>query len=202
MSRPGKDTATEIVSLIEQANFRFDLSIRFLKHESLIPLLDMVAERNMMFWPFEKEIKQYTESGDPQFMNVPVSHLIGNYRFKMITNPAQGNKFAYAQTLIRFLDVINASAGQNPGLVREIAKFLQIDNIDELLDNPAQDALQVIMQAAQEGLLNNPRQATLVLSEVLNQLAPPGSPQAKRAAEQAPARDERDVAAQTAQGAR
>jgi len=196
VSRTSKDTATEIVSLIEQANFRFDLSAKLLKHESLVPLLDMMAERNVMFFPYEKEIRKYTENGDPEFMTMNVSQVIGRYRFKMKTNPAQGNKMAYAQTLIRFLDVINASGGQNPGLVMEIAKYLEIDNADEMLDNPAMDAVRMIVQAAQEGLLENGQQAALVLSGVLNQLAPPGSPNAQAVGSQLPAEDSRGVAKQ------
>lgn len=173
--KAGADTATEVVSLIEQANFRFDLSVRLLKNESLLPLLDMMAERNIMFFPYEKEIRVYDDNGEAEFMSIPVSALIGNYRFKMKSNPAQGNKMAYAQTLIRFLDVINASGGQNPNMTREIAKYLEIENLDELLDNPVEDAVGMVVQASQEGLLANSQQAALVLSKVLEILAPPGS---------------------------
>lgn len=203
VSRPGKDTATEIVSLIEQANFRFDLSVRLLKNESLIPMLDLICERNQLLFPSEKEIKKYTESGEPEFFTVPVSYLIGKYRFKMRSNPMQGNRFVYAQTLIRFMDVLNASQGQHPNLVREIAKYLEVDNIDELLDNPVQDAVSMIAQAANEGLLANSKQAAVVLAQVLNILAPPGSKTAKSIGGVTPqATDERGIARQMARGIR
>jgi len=197
VSRPGKDTATEIVSLIEQANFRFDLSVRLLKNESLIPMLDLMADRNMKFFPYEKEIRKYTESGEPEFMTIPVSKIIGNYRFKMRTNPAQGNKFAYAQTLIRYLDVVNAAGARYPNLTKEIAKYLQIDNIEELLDNPVEDAVRTIVQAAQEGLLANSKQAAVVLGQVLNILAPPGSDISRAVGGNLPqAKTEQDIARQ------
>ena len=182
VSRPGSDTATEVVSLIEQANFRFDLSVRILKNESLIPMLDMVADRMQQFWPYEKEIKQYTESGDPIFMNVPLSNILGKYRFKIKTNPAHGNKAVYANTLMKFLQVVSADQGQHPGLVIEIAKYLEIQNADEMFDNPAEKAVMMVAQAAAEGLLANSKQAALVLSQVLNILAPPGSPIAQKMA--------------------
>jgi len=199
VSRPGKDTATEVVSLIEQANFRFDLSARLLKHESLMPLLECWANRNVMFFPYEKEIRTYDEDGNPDFLNIPVSRIVGEYRFKMKTNPSQGNKFAYAQTLIRFLDVLRGDQGQHPALTQEIAKYLQIDNAEEMVDNPVQQAVAVIAQAAQEGLLANGQQAALVLAEVLNVLAPAGSDTAARAGRGlSVATDERDVAQQMA----
>ena len=200
MSSRGKDTATEIVSLIEQANFRFDLAIRFLKNESIVPLLDMWASRNMMFWPYEKEIKTYNELGEPDFMNVPVSNLIGNWRFKIKTNPARGNKLAFSQTLMRFLQVVSADAGQHPELVKEIAKYLEIDNVDDMLANPAMDAIKLIVQASQEGLLANSQQAALILSKVVEILAPPGSGIAKSISGSLPqAEDNEDIARQMGQ---
>lgn len=201
-SSKGKDTATEIVSMIEQANFRFDLSVRLLKNESLVPLLDMMASRNQRFWPFEKEIKTYDEDGNPEFVNVPVSNLIGNWRFKIKTNPARGNKLAFSQTLIRFLDVVNADAGRHPELVKEIAKFLEIGNIQNMLANPAEDAIKLIIQAANEGLLQNSQQAALILSKVTEILAPPGSGIAKSISGPTPmAQDNQDIAAQMGRGA-
>ena len=208
MSSRGKDTATEIVSLIEQANFRFDLSVRLLKNESLVPLLDMMASRNMMFWPYEREIKTYDESGEPDFINVPVSNLIGNWRFKIKTNPARGNKLAFSQTLMRFLQVVGADQGQHPELVKEIAKYLEIDNVDEMLRNPAMDAVRLVVQASQEGLLANSQQAALILSKVVEILAPPGSGIAKQIQGSMPqgvgnapmAEDNQDIAEQMGQG--
>ena len=197
VSRPGKDTATEIVSLIEQANFRFDLSVRLLKNESLIPLLETISDRDQLFWPYEKEIRKYTESGEPEFLNVPVSNIIGNYRFKIKTNPAQGNRIVFAQTLIRFLDVLNADQGRHPELVKEIAKFLEISNADTLLENPAEDAVRMIVQASQEGLLASGEQAAIVLSKVLDVLAPMGSAMSKAIGGAMPqAQDNRDIARQ------
>lgn len=175
MSSRGKDTATEIVSLIEQSNFRFDLSVRLLKNESLVPLLDMIASRDQQFWPFEKEVKTYDENGEPEFINVPVSNLIGNWRFKIKTNPARGNKMAFSQTLIRFLDVLNADNGRHPELVKEIARYLELTDVDKYVQNPAEDAVKLVVQAANEGLLANSQQAALILSKVLEILAPPGS---------------------------
>jgi len=199
----GSDTATETIALIEQANFRFDLSIRLLKHESIIPMLDMIADRNIQFWPFEKEIKRYREKGEPQFMNVPVSKIIGRYRFMPKTNPARGNKLAFAQTLMRFLEVINVDQGRNPGLVREIGKFLEIDNMDELLKDPCKQALRLITQAADEGLLSNARQAAAVLAKVVDIIAPRGSDNAQIAGTgRQPAQNEQGIAQQVAQGAR
>src|SRR3990167_2710452 len=196
-SSQGKDTATEIVSMIEQANFRFDLSVRLLKNESLVPLLEMIAGRDQMFWPYEREIKTYDEDGNPEFINVPVSQLIGNWRFKIKTNPARGNRMAFSQTLIRFLQVLGNDQGQHPALVKEIAKYLEIDNVDEFLANPAMDAMKLIMQTSQEGLLQNSQQAALVLSKVVEILAPPGSQIAKRAGGSQPmAEDNRDIVRQ------
>ena len=196
-SSRGKDTATEIVSLIEQANFRFDLSVRLLKNESLVPLLDMMANRNMMFWPFEKEVKSYDENGEPEFINVPVSNLIGNWRFKIKTNPARGNKLAFSQTLIRFLDVLNADNGRHPELVKEIARYLELSDVDKYVQNPAEDAVKMVVQAANEGLLANSQQAALVLSKVLEILAPPGSGINKSIAGSMPmAQDNMDIARQ------
>lgn len=169
----GSTTATEVVSLIEQANFRFDLSIRLLKNESLIPMLDMASSRIQQFWPYEKEVKIYDEDGNPEFLNVPVSNLIGNWRFKIKTSPARGNKTVFAQTLLRFLDVLSKDQGQHPELVKDIAKYLEIGDPERYSKNPAQDALAVIVQAAQEGLLQNEKQAALILSQVLNVLSPP-----------------------------
>jgi len=199
-SSRGKDTATEIVSLIEQANFRFDLSVRLLKNESLVPLLDMIANRNMMFWPFEKEVKSYDENGEPEFINVPVSNLIGNWRFKIKTNPARGNKLAFSQTLIRFLDVLNADNGRHPELVKEIARYLELSDVDKYVQNPAEDAVKMVVQAANEGLLANSQQAALVLSKVLEILAPPGSEINKSIAGSMPmAQDNMDIARQGAE---
>jgi hypothetical protein len=196
-SSRGKDTATEIVSLIEQANFRFDLSVRILKNESLIPLLDMMASRNMQYWPYEKEIKTYDEDGNPEFMNVPVSNLIGNWRFKIKTNPARGNKLAFSQTLIRFLDVLNADNGRHPELVKDIAKYLELSDVDKYVQNPAEDAVKLVLQAANEGLLQNSQQAALILSKVVEILAPPGSGLARTISGPMPqAQDNQDVAAQ------
>ncbi len=209
-SRTQQDTATEIVALIEQANFRFDLSIRLLKNESLTPMLELIASRNQLFWQHGKEIIEYDQSGQEQFIGIPVSRIIGDFRFKMLINPIQGNKFAYAQTLIRFLDVVNNSQGQNPNLVKEIAKFLQIDNFEQLMDDKAKQALLMIVQAAKEGLLENSKQASAVLGGVLNVLAPKGSPEAaaisattgtgKSSKAGNPAQDERGIAAQMGQG--
>ena len=207
-SSKGKDTATEIVSQIEQANFRFDLSVRLLKNESIIPLLDMIASRNQMFWPHEKEIKTYDQDGNPDFLTVPVSTLIGNWRFKIKTNPARGNKMAFAQNLMNFLKVVSADGGAHPGLVKEIGKYLEIDNMDEMLANPAMQAMQLIVQAANEGLLQNSQQAALILSKVTEILAPPGSGVAKAISGSMPqsgnlpmAQDNTDIAAQIGQGA-
>ena len=201
MSSRGKDTATEIISLIEQANFRFDLSVRLLKNESLVPLLDMMASRNQMFWPYEKEIKTYDESGEPEFINVPVSNLIGNWRFKIKTNPARGNKLAFSQTLIRFLDVLNADNGRHPELVKEIARYLELTDVDKYVQNPAEDAVKLVVQAAQEGLLANSQQAALVLSKVLEILAPPGSGISKAISGSLPqAQDNQDIAMQMSGG--
>ena len=205
-SSGGKDTATEIVSMIEQANFRFDLSVRLLKNESLIPLLDMIASRDQMFWPFEKEIKTYDQDGNPEFINVPVSTLIGNWRFKIKTNPARGNKLAFAQNLMKFLNVVGADGGQHPELVKEIGKYLEIDNMSEMLANPAMDAVKLVVQAQNEGLLANSQQAALILSKVVEILAPPGSGiskamqgQVQSAPQGNPAQDNTDVAAQMGQ---
>ena len=203
------NTATEIVSMIEQANFRFDLSVRLLKNESIVPLLEMVASRTQMFWPFEKEIKTYDQDGNPEFINVPVSSLLGNWRFKIKTNPARGNKMAFAQNLMKFLQVVGADGGQHPELVKEIAKYLEIDNIDSMLANPAMQAVQLVVQASNEGLLANSQQASLILSKVIEILAPPGSgiakamqgsmPQGGQGGQQNPAQDNQDIAAQMGQ---
>jgi hypothetical protein len=204
-SSRGKDTATEIVSLIEQANYRFDLSVRLLKNESLVPMLDMMASRNQRFWPYEKEIKTYDQDGNPEFLNVPVSNLIGNWRFKIKTNPARGNKMAFSQTLIRFLDVLNADSGRHPELVKEIAKYLELSDVDKYVQNPAEDAVKMVVQAANEGLLANSQQAALILSKVVEILAPPGSPinqaMGKSMGNSPMPADSEDMAAQIGQGA-
>ena len=121
----------------------------------------------------------------------------------MRSNPMQGNRFVYAQTLIRFMDVLNASQGQHPNLTKEIAKYLEIDNIEELLENPVHDALTIIMQAANEGLLANSKQAAVVLAQVTKVLAPPGSQTAKAIGGRTPqATDERGITRQMAGGMR
>jgi hypothetical protein len=172
VSKAGANTATEVVALIEQANFRFDLSVRLLKNESLVPMLEMCSSRIQQFWPFEKEVKLYDEDGSPEFLRVPVSNLIGNWRFKIKTSPARGNKQAFAQTLLRFLDVLGKDQGQHPELVTDIARYLEISDPERYSKNPAKEALATIVQAANEGLLQSPQQAALVLSEVMNKLAP------------------------------
>lgn len=200
----GADTATENVALIEQMNIRFDLSTRLLKHESMMPLLNMLLERNQMFFPNEKEIRLHNDSGEPEFAKMTPYNLLGKYRFKIKTNPAQGNRTVYAQTLMKFLQIVSADEGRNPGLVREVAKFLDIGNLDEILANPAENAVMTIVQASQQGLLANSKQAALVLSAVLGQLAPQGSPIAQKlkGSQQKPARDEQDLARQQGQSRR
>ena len=81
--------------------------------------------------------------------------------------------------------------------MREIGKYLQIDNVEELLENPVREAVATIVQAAQEGLLANGQQAALVLAQVLNVLAPPGSQEAKAIGGRMPeAQGEADIARQ------
>lgn len=193
-----QDTATEIMSQIEQSNYRFDLSIRLLKDFSLKELLLMMADRNTQYSPDNKLIRTFGESGEIMREQISASDLIGHLDVIVKTSPVQGNRMVWAQNLLRFLDVINKTGGRYPKLVQEIGKALGIDNTEDYVDDPAQKAVQLIAQAAQEGLLQNPQQAALVLKEVFNVLAPP--PQGSAMPGQVPqATNEMDIARQEGQ---
>lgn len=169
----GDATATEIMSQIEQANFRFDLSIRLLKDFSHKELLLMTIDRNAQYAPDEKLIRVMNEDGQPIRLNITPDNLIGNFDVMVKTSPVQGNKLVWAQNLIKFLDILNNDNGQHPDLVRQIGQALGIDSAQDYIKNPAQEALAIIVQAGQEGLLENGEQAALVLKAVLDKLAPP-----------------------------
>jgi hypothetical protein len=168
-----QDTATEIMSQIEQANFRFDLSIRLLKDFSHKELLLMMIDRNTQFCPEEKAVRIVGPEGELIRKTITPDMLIGNIDVMVKTSPMMGNKLAWAQNLIRFLDILNQDNGQHPELVRQIGQALGLDNAEDYIANPAQEALQIIVQASQEGLLQNGEQAALVLKAVLDKLAPP-----------------------------
>jgi len=154
----------------------------------------------MLFFPHEKEISAYRESGEPEFMKIQLSQILGNYRFKIKTNPMHGSKTVYAQNLMKFLQVVSADQGRHPALVKEIAKYLEIQNANEMFDNPAERALQMIIQAHNEGLLANSKQAALILGEVVNILAPQGSETATRMGKQiTPPTNEAGVGSQMGQ---
>ncbi len=169
-----KDTTLgEIQSQIEQANFRFDLSVRLLKDFSHKELLLMMIDRNTQYAPDEKLIRVMGSGGEVIRASIKPENLIGNFDVLVKTSPMMGNKMVYAQNLVRFLDILNKDNGQHPDLVRQIGQALGLDNSEDYIRNPIQEVIQMIVQAAQEGLLQNGQQAALVLKAVLDKLAPP-----------------------------
>jgi len=169
-----KDTTLgEIQTQIEQANFRFDLSIRLLKDFSHKELLLMMIDRNTQFCPQEKAVRIVGPKGELIRQTITPNDLIGNVDVMVKTSPMMGNRLLWAQNLIRFLDILNNDNGRHPELVRQIGTALGLDNAEDFIENRADEAVGVIVQAAQEGLLENGQQAALVLKAVLDKLAPP-----------------------------
>lgn len=190
-------TATEIMSQIEQANFRFDLSIRLLKDFSQKELLMMMIDRNTQYSPKTKNIRGNDDKGQITRQEITPDKLIGNFDVIVKTSPMMGNKVVYAQNLINFLDILNADNGTHPELVKVIGKALGIEEAGDYIRDPKQMVVQMIVQAAQEGLLENGQQAALILKQVLDILAP--APTQGSQGQLPKAQNEMDVARQAGQ---
>ncbi len=174
-----KDTTLgEIQTQVEQANFRFDLSIRLLKDYSQKELLMMMIDRNTQYAPERKMIRGQGEQGEVEREEITPDNLFGNFDVLVKTSPMMGNKLAYAQNMIRFLDILNNDNGQHPDLVKEIGKALGLEDAFNYIKNPLQDIAMLISQAVSEGLITNVQQAALILNQVLSIAAPP--PQGSR----------------------
>lgn len=192
-------TATEIMSQIEQANFRFDLSIRLLKDFSQKELLMMMIDRNTQYAPQIKRIMATDEQGQMVREKITPENLLGDFDVLVKTSPMMGNKIVYAQNLISFLDILNKDQGTHPELVKVIGKTLGIEDAGDYISDPKKQVIQMIMQAAQEGLLENGEQAALLLKAVLDILAPPPVNAAGTQGQLPQATNEIDVARQTGQ---
>lgn len=162
------DTATEINTQVEQANYRFDLSVRLLKDFSHKELLLMMIDRNTQYCPEEKMIRVTDSKGGVKRIKVTPDMLIGNVDVTVKTSPVMGNRMVWAQNLLRFLDVINKDNGMHPELVKMIGNALGIDNSEDFIDNKVNQILQIIMQANQQGKLRNGQDAAKILSAVVN----------------------------------
>lgn len=168
-----KDTTLgEIQTQVEQANYRFDLSVRLLKDFSVKELLLKIIDRNKQYSPKIKNIQLKNEEGELEREQIENEGLQGNFDVLVKTSPMMGNKLLYAQNLLRFLDILNKDQGQHPELVRVIGKSLGIEDAGDYIANPKQEVIAMIVQAAQEGLLENGQQAALILKAVLDKLAP------------------------------
>src|SRR3990167_905949 len=171
-----KDTTLgEIMTQVEQANYRFDLSVRLLKDFSLKELLLMMADRNQQYVADEKLIRVFDEDGQLIREKITPDNLIPTAGLDVMvkTSPVSGNRMVWAQNLLRFLDIINKTGGRYPKIVKEIGKALGLDNPEDYIDDPTQKVVQLIAQASQEGLLKTKEQLAVVMNQILTILAPP-----------------------------
>ena len=168
----GDATATEIQTRIQQSSIRFNLSVLFLMESSLKPLIKKMLQRNHQFLPEEKRVRIFNQADTILLRR---DDLMGNFDVSIKIAPLQGNKQAWASTLINFLNIASKTRGSNPGLVRRIAEALELEDVEELITDPGRNALQFILQAAQKGQLKNPDNIPKVLNQVMELLAPPGS---------------------------
>lgn len=176
-NQPGSQTATEISQQIEQANARFDLSVRFLKDFSHKELLLMMIDRNTQYAPDEKLIRVLNESGEVIRGSIKPENLVGNFDVRVKTSPMMGNKMVYLQNLLRAKEILDNDNGSRPELTKKILDALEVEGVE--IEDKASKVVQMIAQAAQEGLLENGQQAATLLNQVLNILAPApqGAPQ-------------------------
>lgn len=172
-SSKGGETATEISSQIEQANYRFDLSIRLLKDFSHKELLMMMIDRNSQYCPDEKLIRVTGEDGEMIRAKVTPDNLVGQMDVVVKTSPIMGNRAVYAANLLKFLQILNQDNGQHPEIIRALAENLGIENAAKIIQNPIKEVIQMAQQAQQEGLLESPQQAALLLKAILDKLSPP-----------------------------
>ena len=100
---------------------------------------------------------------------------MGSFDIKIKMSPLQGNKRTWAKTLNEFMTVVTRNKGQNPVLLAKIGEALELDDVDEMLRNPCRDALKFILQAKAQGQMEKPEQVSLVLGQLLEIIAPPGS---------------------------
>jgi len=181
----GDQTAREVMALIGQANYRFDLSVKVFKEFSLRRLLKMLLWRNQGFMPMEKSIRIHGENGI-EYPILALDDVLGNFDFDLKISPIQGDKIAWANNLIKFLDIVNIDQGQHPELVSQIGQALGVDASDQFTGNPALEAAAMIAAAQKDGLMNHKdpavraKQAFTVLAGVFQKLAPKDSKNAKR----------------------
>lgn len=191
----GDQTATEISQQIQQANARFNLSVRLLKDFSHKELLLMMIDRNTQYAPDEKLIRVFNENGDIIRGSIKPENLVGNFDVKVRTSPMMGNKMIYLQNLLKAKAILDSDNGSRPELTKQILDTLEVEGVE--IEDRASRAVQVIAQASQEGLLENGQQAAAVLGEVLKVLAPP--PQNTGTGGAMPPQDETGLARQEAQ---
>ena len=80
----------------------------------MIPLLDLISERNVMFWPSSgREIVKYKQTGEPEFVNIPVSKIIGKYRFVFFFIPGGKSHFRSADNKFKLARCADFITGAN-----------------------------------------------------------------------------------------
>ena len=170
----GDATLGEIERRLQQSNIRFNLSVLYLMESSLKPLISKMIKRNHQFLPQEKRVRVYGPKGS-EIKFLKRDDLMGTFDVEIKIAPLQGNKQAWASTLINFLGIVGKTRGAFPGLTRRIAEALELEDVEELIKDPGRDALILILEAQRRGLLNDPAQTGKVLNAVIETLAPAGS---------------------------
>ncbi len=171
----GDATLGEIERRLEQSNIRFNLSTLFLTESSLKPLLKKMIKRNHQFLPDEKRVRIFTVSGQNLTSLLKRDDWMGNFDIKIKMAPLQGNKRTWSATLIEYLKVVTRDKGQHPALVARIGEALELEDVEELVRDPARAVLKFILKAQAEGQMQNPEQTALMVGEILRIIAPPGS---------------------------
>jgi hypothetical protein len=140
-SPTGNKTATGISQVINESNFRFKLLIRNLELDILQPLLSMCASMVQQYIqdPLEVQITGEQAPAIPKFVQLTPEDLIGTFDFELVAANYATNKVVRQRTLLEFTQLLGGSPylNQYEG-IKEMAKVMEIRNINRILYTPEQ----------------------------------------------------------------
>ncbi len=123
-----RETATGVLSLIEQASMRFKLMI-ILLGKMLSKIGEFMVDLNQQFAPTEKVIR--LTGGD--FKRIPVQDIIHRYDFEPVGAALEGlTKYARIEQLLRVRNTVTSNPEFNlTEIDKEILKLLNFKNVDK-----------------------------------------------------------------------